>query len=77
MTNGMFRGAKKKKKSASLRPHIFEDEGGRGEKSFRVRDPRAKDAKRKGEIGKLFELEDSNAKLKAFGLEAKRSDDSR
>lgn len=55
-----------KKKSASLRPHIFEDEGGRGEKSFRVRDPRAKDAKRKGEIGKLFE--DSNAKYKGVWL---------
>lgn len=56
----------KKKKSASLRPHIFEDEGGRGEKSFRVHDPRAKDAKRKGEIGKLFE--DSNAKYKGVWL---------
>lgn len=55
-----------KKKSASLRPHIFEDEGGRGEKSFRVRDPRGKDAKRKGEIGKLFE--DSNAKYKGVWL---------
>lgn len=58
--------AQKKKKSASLRPHIFEDEGGRGEKSFRVHDPRAKDAKRKGEIGKLFE--DSNAKYKGVWL---------
>lgn len=67
MTNGMFRGAKKKK-SASLRPHIFEDEGRRGEKSFRVHDPQAKDAKRKGEIGKLFELEDSNAKYKGVWL---------
>lgn len=55
-----------KKNSASLRPHIFEGEGGRGEKSFRVRDPRAKDAKRKGEIGKLFE--DSNAKYKGVWL---------
>lgn len=58
--------AQKKKKSASLRPHIFEDEGGRGEKSFGVHDPRAKDAKRKGEIGKLFE--DSNAKYKGVWL---------
>lgn len=66
MTNGMFRGAKKKKKSASLRPHIFEGEEGRGEKSFRVHDPRGKDAKRKGEIGKLFE--DSNAKYKGVWL---------
>lgn len=77
MTNGMFRGAKRKKKSALLSAHIYNWKAWR-EKNFRVHDRRAKDAKEKQNEAKSGNFSNSRIRtpnIKAFGFEA--NDESR
>ena len=79
MTNGMFRGAERKKKSALLSAHIYiYDWKVWKEKNFRVHDRRAKDAKEKQNEAKSGNFSNSRIRtpnIKAFGFEA--NDESR